>query len=255
MLITSGTVFIRDGLARTDLEIKIQVHIMTSHTFDIQVASVVGINAAVICSNIQFWCDYNKANNKNCHEDKYWVYNSVKSWGLLFPYMTPKQIRTALDKLIANGFIFKGEFNKANYDKTSWYAFNYKGQAHLPSEANRIAPEGEPIPVVNTVSKPLKDICDLKSPRIKIVEQVIDYYHEILTTMPKIKKVTKTRIASVNARHKEDLNNNIENWPDYFNYIKDNCTWMLDPKYGINFDYLINQTNYVKILEGTKNDR
>jgi len=107
----------------------------------------------------------------------------------------------------------------------------------------------------NQSNKQVTDSSDLKSPRIKIVEQVIDYYHEILTTMPKIKKVTKTRIASVNARHKEDLNNNIENWPDYFNYIKDNCTWMLDPKYGINFDYLINQTNYVKILEGTKNDR
>ena len=146
------------------------------------------------------------------------------------------------------------ELNKVNR-----YKINLGGEySALPSET-RAPRGGEPIAhgtchSFETTNEPIESR-DLKSPRIKIVDQVIDYYHEILTTMPKIKKVTKTRIASINARHKEDLNNNIENWPDYFNYIKDNCTWMLDPKYGINFDYLINQTNYVKILEGTKNDR
>ena len=122
------------------------------HSFDPQVAQRVGINAAVIYQNIVWWCEKNAANEKHVHEGKSWTYNSIKAFDALFPYLTSKQIRTALDKLEGDGLILSGTFNKAGYDRTKWYCPS--GQMELPKRANGIAPEGEPIPDSKPVDKP-----------------------------------------------------------------------------------------------------
>lgn len=92
------------------------------HSFDIDIAKEVGINAAIIYKHIQFWCAKNKANDKHFHEGYYWTYNSSKAYTELFPYMTERQINYALTKLIESGYIIKDKFNKAAYDQTNWYA-------------------------------------------------------------------------------------------------------------------------------------
>ncbi len=122
------------------------------HSFDPIIAKQVGINAAVIYQNIFWWCEKNKANRHNEHEGRYWTYNSIKAWALLFPYLTPKQIRTALDKLETEGLILSGNFNASAYDRTKWYCPSK--QIDLPSVANEVARKGQPIPVVKPDNKP-----------------------------------------------------------------------------------------------------
>lgn len=95
---------------------------MTQHHFDIEVAQDVGVNAAVIYNNIQFWCNKNAANNKHFHDGYFWTYNSIKAFTELFPYMTQRQIEYALKKLIEANYIIKGNYNASRYDKTLWYA-------------------------------------------------------------------------------------------------------------------------------------
>lgn len=92
------------------------------HQFDIDVAKIVGVNAAVIYQNIKFWCLKNKANNVHFHDGNYWTYNSKTSFSQLFPYLTESQIKTALNKLIDNGFIGVGKYNINPYDHTHWYS-------------------------------------------------------------------------------------------------------------------------------------
>ncbi len=135
------------------------------HLFDTDVASEFGIPEAVIFNNIAYWTIVNKANEKHFYEGRYWSFNSVKAWGRIFPYLTSKQIRNALEHLVQTGLVVKGNFNKMAYDRTAWYAIGDEGkkwlhyrkqpicrkqQVDLPVGANGIAPQGEPIPDINT---------------------------------------------------------------------------------------------------------
>lgn len=114
---------------------------MALHSFDPEIAERVGLNAAVVYQNLLFWCEHNAANDRHFHDGLYWTYNSMKAFGELFPYLTSKQVRTAIDKLVDAGLIKSGNYNKSAYDRTKWYAV-----IHLPKRANVFAPEGEPIP-------------------------------------------------------------------------------------------------------------
>lgn len=128
---------------------------MSRHSFDPEIAKQVGINAAVIYQNILWWAERNAANNKHNYEGLWWTYNSIAAFGELFPYLTSKQIRTALDRLEEQKLIVSGSFNKSAYDRTKWYAPTCPvGKFDLPSGANEIAPQGEPIPVSKPDYKP-----------------------------------------------------------------------------------------------------
>lgn len=91
------------------------------HQFNIEIAKIVGVNAAIIFKNISHWCEKNKVNNKHFYDDEFWTYNSIKAFEDLFPYLSNKQIRSALDKLKEFGLIDFGEYNNNPYDRTRWY--------------------------------------------------------------------------------------------------------------------------------------
>lgn len=136
---------------------------MSGHSFDPKVACRVGVNAAIIYANIIWWCAQNKANNRHMHDGHHWTYNSVKAWCELFPYLTAKQIRKALDDLEAAGMILTGNHNQSAYDRTKWYCPS--GPIDLPCKANEIAQEGEPIPDSKPDHKPDKNIIGGKPPK------------------------------------------------------------------------------------------
>lgn len=132
------------------------------NSFDTDVAMKVGIVPAILYKNIKYWCEKNRANEMNEHDGLYWTYNSIKAYCEQFPYLTAKQIRKALGELEEAGFIKTGNYNDDPRDRTKWYAdasiINNievpdasdcncpKGQAELPSKAETVAPEGEPLP-------------------------------------------------------------------------------------------------------------
>lgn len=126
---------------------------MALHSFNPEIAAITkNLLSAVIYENISFWTDKNMANERHFYEGQYWTYNSTRAFGEMFPYVTPKQIRTAIDKLIEHKLIAKGNFNKTGYDRTLWYCL--RSQDHLPSGANGDDLEGEPIPDINSDNKP-----------------------------------------------------------------------------------------------------
>lgn len=134
--------------------------------FDTEVALDVGVNAAIIYQNIKYWCEKNMANDVHKHDGFYWTYNSVSAFNELFPYLSAKQIRTAIDTLEKRGYIRSGNFNDSQYDRTKWYAdlliYNIdlpcgakgdseKGKRDLPEKADSFALEGKPIPDINHI--------------------------------------------------------------------------------------------------------
>lgn len=132
------------------------------HFFDIDIAKLYGVNCAVILQNIWHWVKKNEANGKNFYDGTYWTYNSTKAFQELFPYLSQKQIETALKKLRDDGIIITGNYNALKYDRTLWYAVTEKGKSILlvgemetTSKGNGNPPEGKPIPDINPDTKPV----------------------------------------------------------------------------------------------------
>ena len=127
------------------------------HSFDIDVAKRYGIQAAVLLKNIYFWIEKNRANETNFYDGYYWTYNSKKAFSDLFPYMTERQIDYTLKKLLDEGILITGNYNKVAYDRTLWYAITKKGYSILQNcemeetkLLNGTNENVEPIPYINT---------------------------------------------------------------------------------------------------------
>lgn len=133
------------------------------HTFDSDIAELVGVNAAIIFQSLSFWIKKNEANGENFHDGSYWTYNTKAAWKKLFPYMGDKQFKAALQKLIDEGLIKTGCYNSKPFDRTLWYALTEKGESmipksNLPLAQNRTMENpkiGSPIPVNIPVNIPV----------------------------------------------------------------------------------------------------
>lgn len=124
-----------------------------THYFDIHIAELYGINCAVILQNLWHWIRKNEANGTNFYDGHYWTYNSSKAFKELFPYLSQKQIETALKKLREEEIIITGNYNAVKYDRTLWYAITEKGKSILlagkmetTSKGNGFDTEVRPIP-------------------------------------------------------------------------------------------------------------
>lgn len=93
-----------------------------THQFDTDIAKSIGVDAAIIYQNIQYWCAKNEANGKNIHDGKSWTYNSKQAFLELFPYLSERKIKTALDTLKTHGLIeVRNDLNENKMDHTNWY--------------------------------------------------------------------------------------------------------------------------------------
>lgn len=131
------------------------------HYFDIEIAQIYGVNAAIILQNLGHWIKRNEANDVNFFDGYYWTFNSRRAYRELFPYMSERQIDTAFRKLIDDGLVITGNYNAQKYDRTLWYALTQKGKCILHFDgmetlkmSNGIDQNVKPIPNINTDNKP-----------------------------------------------------------------------------------------------------
>jgi len=128
-----------------------------NHCFDVALAAKFGVNQAILLENISYWIDKNRANEKHQHDGLTWTYNSVRAFSELFPYMSTRQISSALASLIEQGILVTGNYNANSYDRTKWFAITKVGYSIIQKckmdfaeMANPFAENGEPIPIINT---------------------------------------------------------------------------------------------------------
>lgn len=79
-------------------------------------------NAAILLSNICYWCSINKKNGKNYIDGKYWMYNSLEAFAAQYPYMSVNQIRYAFKMLKKMGAVDCANHNPNEFDRTLWYS-------------------------------------------------------------------------------------------------------------------------------------
>lgn len=126
--------------------------------FDSSVAREVGTDAAIILYNLQFWIEKNQANNKHFYDEKYWTYNSIKAFQVLFDWLSVQNIKTCLNKLEKQGYIITGNYNATQYDRTKWYALSNKCNVtnqpiHLLESTNGLVSSNQPIPYIKPDDK------------------------------------------------------------------------------------------------------
>ena len=94
-----------------------------NYSFLVEHAQQYGLDEAVMIHNFQFWITQNLANDRHQHDGRTWTYNTQKAFTKLFPFWSRQQIRTNLKSLLKQEVLIKGNYNKAAFDKTTWYAF------------------------------------------------------------------------------------------------------------------------------------
>lgn len=136
------------------------------YSFDIEIAKKYGINEAIMIKNFQYWIRKNKSNNLNYNDGRTWTYNSVDAFTLLFPFWSYNQTKRILSSLIQQEVLVTGNYNKAKYDRTKWYAFVdeqtfvdsaqcnvTKAKKQSVKRNNAKDDIAQPIPNINTDSK------------------------------------------------------------------------------------------------------
>lgn len=235
---------------------------------DSKVACEVGVNAAIIFENIVFWIRKNLANGVNIHDGNVWTYNSIAAFEELFPFLTYKQIRLALNKLEESDLITVGNYNRLKFDKTKWYALTSKGQKFaellipddveslknyyhgeemeetykavgLPKKTNMSAQKGKPIPDIKPDSKQIKEIYTKKN------EEIVSYLNSKAQT--NYKATTNKTKSLIHARLQEGFSVD-----DFKRVIDVKCNeWLQDKEmhkylrpetlFGTKFESYLNQ--------------
>lgn len=227
------------------------------HSFDIEIAKEYGIQPAILLKNIYFWISKNRANETNYFDGNYWTYNSKKAFAELFPYMNARQIDYALKKLIDDGILITGNYNKMPYDRTLWYAITEKGYCILQKcemgdtkLQNGSNDNAQPIPNNNPASKqsdnkPANKKESKKASYDEILEKITDaelkeLYGDFIQMRVAIKapmtnralqmlidKVNQLEPTSIDRQKKLLENAIINNWKSVYPLKDEN-----DKKYG-----------------------
>lgn len=223
------------------------------HNFDSDIAKEYGLLESILLNNIWYWIEKNKANELNFYDGCYWTYNSTKAFCKLFPYASQRQIQNALKKLKELGILKTGNYNKSAYDRTTWYAFTKMGTSIMQKckmedakMGNGLCKNVEPIPNNKPNNKPNNS----NSINTITCQQIVDLYHEICHSYPKLRSITSSREKHIKSRIKE-YNDNIEVFKELFQKAEDSdfLKGKNDNKWKANFDWLINSTNMAKVLE------
>ena len=93
-------------------------------------AKEIGLNESLILLQIEFWISI----SNNERDGKRWTYQSVRDMQeKSFSFWSISTINRAVNKLIDEGYIIEGNFNKMKYDKTRWFALNFETLNELES--------------------------------------------------------------------------------------------------------------------------
>lgn len=249
------------------------------HQFDTDIAIEVGILPAVLFANIQHWITKNEANQKHFHDGRYWTYNSMKAFQKQFPYVSCRQIDTALKKLIDADLIVTGNYNAMQRDRTLWYALTDKaisilqnGEMHFTKNVNPFHQNVKPLPDNKPNNKQQILIDNMSSdddtPEKKQLEK-IDYkqiakdFNQICKGLPQLQALSDKRKRKIKslifALEESELIKNmtyIEVLQSLFQLVQDSDFLTgRSGKWRTSFDWIIESSNAIKVLEGNYSNK
>ena len=184
------------------------------HSFDIHLASKYGMEEAIIIHHMQHWIRLNRRKKKNIREGKCWMFQSMENIADHFPYLNYEKVKYAIENLVKQGVLMKGNFNRLNFDKTNWYAFVDEFQYGVDEKSSNNLYEREnspsigkipqrggkiPEPIPDTKKEDAKE-CNDKSLQIEAPAQKPD---ATVAPIPKKKIERAKHVATTEEEHEK----------------------------------------------------
>jgi hypothetical protein len=161
--------------------------------------------------------------------------------------LTEQKYRTAKAKLKTWGFITTKATNKGTIAKlinSEVLDINKEPEQRTSQQDNN-----DPI---TTNKKEKKEKNNIYSLHQVPYQAIVDLFNETLPELPSVKLVTDTRKKHLKARwHSTDKTPTLHWWKEFFGYIRESGFLMgHKADFRASFDWIINSTNFVKIIEG-----
>lgn len=93
-----------------------------------EICEMVGERAALVYERIRYMAEANALEGRNVRDERAWVVNSISDWESYFPWLSYKQIRSALEALRGLGLLDVCQPRAGLGDKTFWYAVTCEAQ-------------------------------------------------------------------------------------------------------------------------------
>lgn len=207
--------------------------------------------AGIIAEGIYSWIRHNTIKNTNLRDGRYWTYISVEHFRKFYPYLTTQVIRTALKRLEECNIIDSIRPDKDKKQTTIWYALTDYGFSFF-----------SPIDGEKIVDKKKKQKAEEKVEIDEEFEKFCNAFKKAWNeNLPKnhIKVLGAERTRKLKSIVELEVKASGEEREDVFakliiliDYIAENewlCNKISYDK-GITIDWLINQSNYTKLVEG-----
>lgn len=165
---------------------------MSNHSFDIHVATEYkSVEIAILVWHFQYWIMKNKRLNRNCIEGRTWTYQTNLEIAAAFPYFSIFQVERLIKKAVQLKILRKANYNKSQFDRTVWYAFEDEEKFGIsrfremePAESiNGDRGIAEPIPDTLPDALTDKDMSSLPFGRV-----ASSFFDELKKGNPKVKK-------------------------------------------------------------------
>lgn len=165
--------------------------------------------------------------------------------------ITKKTALKYLDVLEDKGYLVKQSGNSLKSNRyISKLPESYLGSVPLTPRSVRDTPQ-----VVEDVHPNKQGLNKQSNKPLVGYDFILDQYHGFCTKLKTIKKLTDVRKKHINARF--DLLKTEDEWTEYFKTVSTSSflNGINDRAWKADLDWLINETNMVKILEGNYVDK
>ena len=227
-----------------------------------KLAKEVGLNEAIFVQQLHYWTNGKAGKLK---DGKRWVYNTYKDWEENFPFWSNATIRRTIASCEKQNIIIVGNYNRAGFDKTKWYAVNYEEiegmskriaqneQTSCSKRAIGTAHNEQPntIDYTETSSETIKDTMSSSDEHDHIpYSEIVEYLNE--KTNSQFRSTTKKTQTVIKARYNEgyvvdDFKKVIDvKTADWLNNSKMNMYLRPETLFGTRFEGYLNQ----KVVNG-----
>lgn len=108
-------------------------------TLDPILASIIGLNEAIILSQMNYWCVMNERQNQGKYGDYYWVRSSATAWQERdFRFMSINTIKRTIKNLESMELIISTIPKEQGMNRTKWYRINHDKLKEIEDEYQAI---------------------------------------------------------------------------------------------------------------------
>lgn len=123
-----------------------------------KLAKEIGLNEAIVLQQIHYWL------NKRTHlkDGKYWTYGSMVTWQRdQFFFWSVNTVKRTFASLEKQNLLIVGNYNRAGFDKTKWYAINYETLEQVSQRLTQNESTIDPMWVVGETQNETDNTLDL----------------------------------------------------------------------------------------------